>query len=110
MGGRAEPESQVITAAEAREQWGRLLAAVGRQNARILVEEDGVPIAAVISPADLFRLQRLESEREQDFAALFRTGEAFQNVPIEEIEREVADAVAAVRTEQHRGPAAADRQ
>ena len=40
-----------------------------------------------------------EAEREQDFSALFRTGEAFKDVPTDELEQEVTKAVSEVRAE-----------
>ncbi len=40
-----------------------------------------------------------DAERKQAFAALFRTGEAFKDVPTDELEQEVTKAVSEVRAE-----------
>lgn len=56
-------------------------------------------MVAVVSIDDLKRLQQLEAERERDFEALWRTGEAFKDVSNEEIQREVDRALAEVGAE-----------
>ena len=43
-----------------------------------------------------------DRDREERFAVLDRIGEAFRDVPDEEIEREVAKAIAEVRAENRR--------
>ena len=90
---------QTVSAAEARHEFTKLLGQVKRQGGRVLVEERGVPVAAIISAQDLVQLNRLEREREQDFDILDELGSAFADVPAEAIEREVAKAVAEVRRE-----------
>ncbi len=90
---------QTVSASEARHEFTKLLGQVTRQEGRVLVEERGVPLAAIISAQDLARLDRLEQEREQDFGILDEIGSTFADVPAEEIEREVAKAVAEVRRE-----------
>ncbi len=88
---------QTVSASEARHEFTKLLGQVKRQGSRVLVEEHGVPVAAIISAQDLVQLNRLEREREQDFDILDELGSAFADVPAEAIEREVAKAVAEVR-------------
>lgn len=90
---------QTVSASEARHEFSELLGQVKRQGGRVLVEERGVPVAAIISAQDLARLSRLEQEREQDFSILDELGSAFADVPAEAIDREVAKAVAEVRRE-----------
>ncbi|MGI8551157.1 MAG: type II toxin-antitoxin system prevent-host-death family antitoxin [Dehalococcoidia bacterium] len=84
---------------EARDQFSRLLNQVYRQEKRVLVEKSGIPVAAIVSAADLTRLQQLEGRRNTDFAALDAFGKAFRDVPDDELEREVASAVAEARAE-----------
>ena len=90
---------QTVSAAEARHEFTELLGQVKRQGGRVLVEERGVPVAAIISAQDLVQLNRLEQEREQDFEILNEIGSTFADVPAEAIECEVAKAVAEVRRE-----------
>jgi prevent-host-death family protein len=94
-----EPTVRTIDADEAGRQWPELLEDVARSHARVIVEQDGTPVAAVISVADLQFLKRLEEQRERDFAVIDEVQEAFKDVPFEEIEREAAKALAEVRAE-----------
>lgn len=67
----------------------------------MLVEKSGIPVAAIISAADLERPRQLEEEHARRFAVLERTWAAFQDVPIEEIEEQVAQAVQQARQTRH---------
>jgi prevent-host-death family protein len=88
-----------MKASEARQRWSEILNGVFRGNTRVVVEKSGIPVAAVISAQDLERLNQLEAQREERFRVLDRMREAFKDVPPEEIEREVAQAIAEVRAE-----------
>ena len=92
-----EPMTQTMKASEARQQFSQLLNQVFRRETRVIVEKSGIPVAAIISAQDLERFSRLEAEREQQFKILDEIGEAFKDVPDEELEREVARAVAEAR-------------
>jgi prevent-host-death family protein len=94
-----EPMTKTIKASEARQQFSQLLNEVFRKETRVLVEKSGIPVAAIISAEDLKRLARMEEERSRDFAILDEMREAFNNVPPEEIEREVSRALSQVREE-----------
>jgi prevent-host-death family protein len=94
-----EPMTKTIKASVARQQFSKVLNEVFRGDNRVLVEKSGIPVAAIISAADLQLLARLEAERNKDFAILDEMREAFKDVPPEEIEREVARAISQVRAE-----------
>lgn len=89
--------TQVMKASDVRQQWSQLLNQVFADKRRIVVEKSGIPVAAVISAEELERFQRLEKQRAQRFKVLDRIGEAFKNMPENEIEREVKKAVREVR-------------
>lgn len=91
------PSTQRMKASEVRQDWSQLINKVFREEARIIVEKSGIPVAAIISIADLERLTRLEAERHERFKPLGDTWEAFSDVSPEEIEREVVQAIAAIR-------------
>src|SRR6185437_16989854 len=91
------PAIETIAASEARAHWSRLLNQVARKQARVVVEKSGVPVAAIVSADDLVYLQRLEAQRERGFAAASRINEAFGDVPVEVLERRVAEVVAQAR-------------
>jgi prevent-host-death family protein len=94
-----EPQTQTTKASEARQQFSRLLNQVFRKQTRVIVEKSGIPVAALISTADLDRLTRFERERAERFQALDASRAAFRDVPDEELEQEVARAVAEARQE-----------
>jgi prevent-host-death family protein len=91
--------TQTIKASDARQQWSELLNKVFRKETRVVVEKSGIPVAAIISAEDLERLNRYEQERAERFKILDEIGEAFKDVPPEELEREVAKTLDAVRQE-----------
>lgn len=75
---------------------------VGRNEARVLLEDHGMPIAAIVSADDLRRLDQLDAKQSKSFAVIDEMRAAFQDVPVEEIEREAERALAEVRAEMRR--------
>lgn len=106
-----EPMTQTMKASEARQQFSQLLNQVFRGETRVVVEKSGIPVAAIISAQDLEQLARFEAQREKDFAVIDEIRAALKDVPDEELEREVAravaDARARLREEAKRGATAA---
>src|SRR5947209_5193395 len=94
-----QPTTQTIKASEVRQNWSQLLNQVARRKTRVLVEKSGIPVAALVSPEDLERLNRLEAEREARFAIIDQIRDAFKHVPDEELEREIPKVVAEARTQ-----------
>jgi prevent-host-death family protein len=94
-----QPVTQAMPISEVRAQLNTLVNAVYGKESRILVEKSGIPVAAIVSPKDLARLERLDDERERDFEFLLSISERFKDVPVEELERWVAEALAEVRAE-----------
>lgn len=93
------PVTQTIKASEVRQDWSQLINKVFRKEVRILVEKSGIPVAAIVPVADLERLTRLDEELKERFKPLLDSWEAFEDVPPEEIEGEVARAIAEIRQE-----------
>jgi len=102
------PPTETIPSDEARRRWADLLDRVARGEARLLVERDGTPAAALISAADFARFRQYEAARAEQLKALrFKARKetaaaAFVGIPDEELEPEVAKAIAEVRTENRR--------
>jgi len=63
------------------------------------VTENGVPVAAIVSPSDLAYLGQRDHNKEAFFAVVDEIQAAFADVPEEELEREIAKAVAEARAE-----------
>lgn len=93
------PMTQTMKASQAHNEWSRVLNQVSRRETRVVVEEDGVPVAAIVSTQDLERLQQLEQQRQRDLATLRASQEAFKGEPVDEVERQIAQALAEVRAE-----------
>ena len=68
-----EPRTQTVKASGARRNWSKLLNKVFRREARLIVENSGVPVAALISAQDFQRFTRLEEERREGFGPLEAT-------------------------------------
>lgn len=96
---RAQPTTETMNVSTVRQQWSALLTAVFKRQRRIIIEKSGIPVAALISIADLQRLDRYDADRAADFAVLEEIGAAFKDVPPDELEREVAKALAEAREE-----------
>jgi len=83
----------------ARDQFNQVVSQVYRKETRVIVEKDGIPVAAIVSVDDLQELQRSEAQREERFKVIDRMREAFKDVPEDEIDRQIDAAQAEVRAE-----------
>ncbi len=94
-----QPNVQTLDASVAQQQFASILRRVRRRETRVIVQESGTPVAAIVSADDLRRLELLERERAADFAVIDRVREAFRGVSEEEIERETDRFLADIRAE-----------
>ena len=94
-----EPINQIITATDARRSFVEIIQEVSRHKTRVVVEEDGTPLAAIVSTEDLEKLRRFEQQREDAFRVIDELRAAFADVPEAELEAEVDNALAEVRAE-----------
>ena len=99
-------QTENMNADQVRAQFDKVIDKASRKQTRVLVEKAGIPAAAIVSPADLETLQRLERQREELFKVLDRMRGAFADVPEEELEREIDRALAEVRAENRAAEAA----
>jgi prevent-host-death family protein len=79
---------------EAREDFDNVLGEVRTHGNTVIIEEAGEPIAAVI-PLEVY--ERLVAERESRFQIIDHIKERVPDVSSEEVEADVAEAIAAVR-------------
>ena len=89
--------TKTMAITEVREAFASVVAAVSRNEGRVILEQDGSPVAAIISATDLEQLARYELARAERFKVIDELREAFKDVPDEEIEREADRAVAEIR-------------
>lgn len=97
-----EPPARSVDIEAVKRSWPEAITAVSRSGERIVVEQDGVAVAAIVTVQDLARLARLDAEREERFKVLDRIGAAFAHETEEESERLAALALAEVREEMRR--------
>lgn len=93
-----EPVIKRVSIGAAAERLPALVKGVRHQATRVLVEEGGTPVAALVSPEDLDRLSRLDRERADRFRVLDEARAAFHDATSEEIDREADRAVAELRS------------
>jgi len=94
-----KPTTETKDAEETREHLGEVLDQVARGHHRTIVARDGKAVAAIIPISDFRRLERDDERIEEWFKTLEAIREPFKDVPPEEIEEEVARALAEVRAE-----------
>lgn len=76
--------------------------AVAGGEARIRIERSGIPVAGLMSARDLEWLAQRDRQLEELRGVVRQMREAFADVPTEEIEAEVARALAEVRSQRQR--------
>ena len=94
--------TQTMNVTDVRQQFSKLLNQVYRGESHVVVEKSGIPVAGIISARDMELFKELEAQREADFQALYRIGEAFKGQAVEELEQEVAKAVQTARQERRK--------
>src|SRR4051794_20098383 len=88
------PMTQTMTITEAETTFSSLVIEVSRKETRVLIEEDGTPVAALVSAEDLDRLYQLDRTWDERTKAFERFSRAFADVPAAEAEAEVARFIA----------------
>jgi prevent-host-death family protein len=102
--------TQTMKISEVKTHLNSLVNRVYREETRVLVEKSGIPVAALVSAADLARLDRLDRERAERFKVLDEMRAAFQDEAPEDTERETDRITAEIRAENlRRREAAVDR-
>ena len=94
------PNTEAMNVSDARRQFSDVLNRVYRGQKRIVVEKNGIPVAAIVPIAELSYARNREEARQGLLAILNRTDSAFAGVPEDEIEREIEKAVAEVKAEE----------
>ena len=93
------PDTETMTLTDARQQFSQIVNRVARKESRVLIEKNGLPVAAIVTADDLRDLDELDMRRQEEFAAFTRISDAFSDVPIDELEREVKRVIAETRAE-----------
>lgn len=91
---------ETMSVSEARQRFSHALNRVREDDVRIVVEKSGIPVAAVV-PISVFEGDQENERRREEALAAFKSAQSgFIDVPEEEIEREIAQAIEEVKQEQ----------
>lgn len=100
-----KPVTQTMDIGEIEDSLATVVTSVSRNDARVVVERHGQPVAAIISIEDLRRFAELQKAKEDELAVFDRIEAAFADVPAEEIEAAADRAIARVRASARAGSA-----
>jgi prevent-host-death family protein len=99
MAQRMVPIEATLDLGATRDQLAQAFSRVASGQERIVVENDGKPVAAIISIDEYQRLKSREDDRDALRQAIWRFSSALDDVSDEELDRELAKANAEVRAE-----------
>lgn len=92
-----KPRVDTMKLTDARQNFSALVNEVYHGERRVIVEKSGIPVAAIISVADLERLADGERRREENWQRLGEMRAALEPASDEELMREALKAIAEVR-------------
>ena len=90
---------RTVDVSEAGALLGELLGRVERSQVRLVIQQDGKDVAALISAHDLERLEMLDRRAADGWAAIQEIWARNVDIDPEEAERDIAEAIAEVRAE-----------
>jgi prevent-host-death family protein len=96
------PTETRMKLSDTKQQLSKLVNQVAQGQSRVVVEKSGLAVAAIISTEEYQRFLEMERERAQRFAALSRISAALADVPVDELEAEVARTLAETRASRSR--------
>lgn len=94
-----QPETETITATDARQHFASVVNRVARKETRILIEKSGVPVAGIVSADDIERLNRLDARLATRRAVLDAMRAPFRDVAPEEIDQATERVLAEIENE-----------
>lgn len=94
-----QPAVETMTVSQARQQFSETLNRVYKGEARVIVEKNGIPVAAIVPMADVRAAEEKEGHRRALLQALKGAQAGFADVSEEEAEREIANALEDIKRE-----------
>ena len=92
---------KTISASQAKEQFGRLLKEVSSQSQSVVIEQAGQAMAVLI-PVEQYR--QLKEQRAVFFAMIDEAQQRTSQIPPEELEATIAEAVSAAKADNNPSP------
>ncbi len=94
--------TETMRISDVRSQLNQLVNRVYRKETRVIVEKSGIPVAGIVSAADIERLKQLDADVAERWRVLEAMRAPFRGVPSEEIERETDRILKEMREEDRR--------
>ncbi len=94
--------TETMRISDVRSQLNQLVNRVYRKETRVIVEKSGIPVAGIVSAADIERLKQLDADAAERWRVLEAMRAPFRGVPSEEIERETDRILKEMREEDRR--------
>ena len=94
-----KPITERLTVSEVEGRFSSLVSGVSRDDTRILVEENGTPVAGIVPIEDMRRLARLDERDQEAYEILEAIRSRFDDVSDEEIERQTERIMAEIKAE-----------
>ena len=101
--------TRTIDVAQAERCFGDLIDEVDQTRTRVVVERDGKVVGALISAADLERLEALDRRAAEGWRTIEEIWARNADIDPEEAERDIAEAIAELRAEARASKSAASR-
>jgi|GEM_PF-1802891 len=90
--------TETMNVSESRKQYSELLNRVHQGEAQIIIEKNGIPLAAIV-PLSVVRDAEMTERRRQNVREAFEaTRKAMRGIPPDEIEREIEKALAEAKS------------
>lgn len=86
--------TETMNVSESRKQYSELLNRVHRDEDQIVIEKNGIPVAAIVPMSVVRDAEIAEQHRNAAIEAFHRVQQVFADVPEDELERELATALA----------------
>lgn len=94
--------TQSMEAARVKDDFEQVMTDVSERQTRVLVQEGGKAVVAIVPVEDLQRLDQLDAEWDEDWRVIEEIQGRNLDRTEEEVSRDVEEAIAAVRGEQRR--------
>jgi very-short-patch-repair endonuclease len=101
-----EPEVETVDAAEIGEPLQGSLKRVAREKSRVIVEQDGEVVGVLVTPLDYERLKMLDRRIADGWKVIEEIHARNAHMDPDEVERDVAEAIAEMRAERRAREAA----
>lgn len=95
-----EPMTQSMTISDVQKDLRPLVKKVSHKETRVLVEDEGTPLAAIVSIADLKRLTQMDKQRARRWKVFDEIHARNADKDPDEVERDVAQAIEEMRAEE----------